>query len=306
MSHGRSIRIYLADGSAAGIRHAEIVNWTGQAVVCPRARMAELKAWEEAQRPGVYLLVGDDPEGTRPLIYVGEAEHVLDRLRQHVADEKKEFWDQVVLFTSKDANLTKAHVKYLESRIVELAREIDRARLVNGNTPPRPSLPRADRDAMEEFLGPARLLLAALGFTALQPLARRSNKDTAEGPSGPLAGVELRLVVPKRGTDARGHQTDEGFVVLAGSKGDGETRDSLQKGWRALREELLADRSLVARDGGIEFTRDVLFASSSAAASVTLGGVWGGRTGWKTTDGRTLADLESALALAADVAPEGG
>jgi hypothetical protein len=297
MSHGRTIRIYLADGSAAGIRHAEVVNWTGQAVVCPRARVAELKDWEEAQRPGVYLLVGDDPDGTRPLVYIGEAEHVLDRLKQHAADGKKDFWDQVALFTSKDANLTKAHVKYLESRIVELAREIDRAKLVNGNTPPRPSLPRADRDAMEEFLGPARLLLAALGFTALQPLARRA-ADSAVGPSGPLAHVELRLVVPKRHTDARGHQTDEGFVVLAGSKGDATLRGSLQKGWLALREELIADGSLRTTPTGVQFERDVLFASPSAAASVTMGGVWGGRTGWKTAEGATLADLENGLVTA--------
>ena len=303
MSHGRSIRIYLADGSAAGIRHAEVVNWTGQAIVCPRTRVAELKGWEEAQRPGVYLLVGDDPEGTRPLVYIGEAEHVLDRLKQHVADEKKDFWDQVVLFTSKDANLTKAHVKYLESRIVELVREIDRARLSNGNTPPRPSLPRADQDAMEEFLGPARLLLAALGFTALQPLARRA-ADNSVGPSGPLAHIELRLVVPKRQTDARGHQTDEGFVVVAGSKGDGTLRDSLQKGWRALREELVADGSIRTTPTGIEFARDVLFASPSAAASVTMGGVWGGRTGWKTADGVTLADLEGGLAAPSVAEPE--
>lgn len=303
MSHGRSIRIYLADGSAAGIRHAEVVNWTGQAVVCPRARVAELKEWEEAQRPGVYLLFGDDPEGTRPLVYIGEAEHVLDRLKQHAADAKKDFWDQVVLYTSKDANLTKAHVKYLESRIVELAREIDRARLVNSNTPPRPSLPRADRDAMEEFIGPARLLLAALGFTALQPLARRAEGST-EGPSGPLADVDLYFKVPKRKVDARGHQTDEGFVVLAGSKGDAKVRDSLSKGWRVMREELVADGSIVATGTGLEFTRDVLFSSPSAAAAVVVGGVWNGRAGWKNAEGVTLGELEGGLAATDDTEPD--
>jgi hypothetical protein len=303
MSHGRTIRIYLADGSAAGIRHAEVVNWTGQAVVCPRARVAELKGWEEAQRPGVYLLVGDDPEGTRPLVYVGEAEHVLDRLKQHVADEKKDFWDQVVLFTSKDANLTKAHVKYLESRIVELAREIDRTRLYNGNTPPRPSLPRADRDAMEEFLGPARLLLAALGFTALQPLARIAS-NAAEGPSGPLADVELRLSIPKRGVDARGHLTDEGLVVRSGSKGDRTVRSTLSKGWVAMRSELLADGSVMDTGTVIEFKRDVLFASPSAAASLVAGGSWNGRAGWKNADGVTLGELEGGLAAPPAAEPD--
>ena len=51
MPLGRSIRIYLSDGSVAGIRHGEIVNWTGQAISCPRARFPELRDWPEA--PGI-------------------------------------------------------------------------------------------------------------------------------------------------------------------------------------------------------------------------------------------------------------
>lgn len=297
MAHGRTIRIHLADGSATGIRHAEVVNWTGQAIVCPRARVAELKEWDESQRPGVYLLVGDNPDGTRPLMYVGEAEHVLDRLRSHVVDESKAYWDQVVLFTSKDANLTKAHVKYLESRLVELAREIDRVKLMNANTPPRPSLPRADRDAMEEFLGPASLLLAALGFVALQRLSGRPGGE-APGAHGPLSHIELKFQVPKRGIDATGHATDEGIVVRAGSIGDAAVRDSLQKGWRALRDDLVADGSIVIQGATLRFARDVVFRSPSAACAIVAGGVWNGRTGWKDNQGRTLGELEDALVAA--------
>jgi hypothetical protein len=303
MSHGRSIRIYLADGSASGIRHAEVVNWTGQALVCPRARVPELADWEEAQRPGVYMLVGDDPDGVRPLMYIGEAEHVLDRLRQHASDRGKDFWDQVVLFTSKDANLTKSHVKYLESRLVELAREIGRVSMMNANTPPRPSLPRADRDAMEEYLGPARLLLAALGFTALQPLARRPETGV-EGPTGPLAQIELRFVVPKRGVDARGHLTDEGMVVLRGSRGDSKVRDSLSKGWRALREQLITDGTIRDTGAGIVFERDTLFSSPSAASGVLSGGVWNGRQGWRSAAGVTLAELEGGAPVEAEPEPD--
>lgn len=303
MSHGKSIRIFLADGSATGIRHAEVVNWTGQAIVCPRTRVGELKDWEESHRPGVYLLVGDDPAGSRPQIYVGEAENVFERLRQHVKDEKKDFFDQVLLFTSKDANLTKAHVKYLESRIVELARAVERATLVNGNTPPRPSLPRSDRAAMEEFLGPVRLLMAALGFFALQPLSKSasggdgatSESAGAGGPSGPLAETLLHLSVPKRGVTASGISTDEGFVVHKGSVGVAEPRDSLSKGWRAFREELIGEGSATLGDDAMQFERDVLFSSSSAAASVLTGGSRNGRAAWKTSSGESLGQLEDAL-----------
>ena len=108
-THGRTVRIYLADGSPTGIRHAEVVNWTGQAIVCPRARIGELAEWPQAQRPGIYLLLGEDPEFSRPMAYIGEAENVLTRLKQHIV--KKEFWDQVVFFTSKDDNLLTCYAR---------------------------------------------------------------------------------------------------------------------------------------------------------------------------------------------------
>jgi hypothetical protein len=245
------------------------------------------------------------PTARDRLVYVGEAENVQDRIKTHTKDPKKDFWDQVALFSSKDSNLTKAHVKYLESRVVELMRDINRVTLANGNTPPRPSLPRADRDAMEEFLGPMRLLLAALGFTWLQSLAKTSGSDaTSPGPSGPLANVLLHFKVPKRGVAAQGYSTDEGLVVLAGSKGDSKVRDSLSKGWRKIREELVADGAIEDTGDGTMFKRDVLFSSPSAAAGVVSGGVWNGRAGWKDEHGTTLGHLEDALIASADA--EGG
>ena len=119
MSFGKSIRVYLADGIATGIKHAEIVNWTGQAISCPRKRIAELKDWSESRLPGVYFLVGEDVEHDIPLVYIGESENVHERLSTHGV--KKEFWREVVFFTNKDENLTKAHIRYLESRLVRQA-----------------------------------------------------------------------------------------------------------------------------------------------------------------------------------------
>jgi hypothetical protein len=157
---GRSIRIYLDKGEVSGIRHAELANWTGQALLCPRSRMGELGAWEGvARRPGVYFLLGAEQLTSRE-VYIGESESVLDRLKQHVGDE---FWHEVLFFTSKDANLTKSHVKYLESRLVEDARKARRYVVRNGNLPRQSGLPLADRDAMEEFLIQVPMLLGVLG-----------------------------------------------------------------------------------------------------------------------------------------------
>ena len=213
-NHGRTVRIYLADGSPTGIRHAEVVNWTGQAIVCPRARIGELSNWAESQRPGIYILVGEDPALSIPLAYVGEAENVWTRLKQHVAH--KDFWDQVVFFTGKDDNLTKAHVKYLESRMVALALEAKRIKLEIGAAPTMSSLPRPDQADMEAFLESARILLGSLGFNFLEPVRKHKGDEDPPGNIGPLSHITLYLKLEKRGISAEVTVTDEGFVVAKG------------------------------------------------------------------------------------------
>ncbi len=294
---GKTVRIYLADGTATGIRHAEVVNWSGQAIVCPRGRVSDLADWEQSQRPGVYVLLGEDSVGSKPAAYIGETENVLTRLKQHV--DKKDFWNQVVFFTSKDDNLTKSHVKYLESRMVSLAQRAGRAALENGNVPQIPTLPRPDRDAMEEFLESVQILLPALGFPLLRRIAAK-NPETGgpEGPTGPLAEVMLSFTEKKKPTRAQGASTDEGFVVFAGSKGRKDASDSVSKGAQALRQRLIDEGRIAIRDDSIEFVDDVLFSSPSMAAAVVCGGSRNGREVWKTDDGRRLKDLEEALLAA--------
>ncbi len=301
-AHGRTVRIYLADGSPTGIRHAEVLNWTGQAIVCPRGRIGELSNWPESQRQGLYILFGEDPGDSTPLAYIGEAENVWTRLKQHVTG--KEFWEQAVFFTSKDENLTKAHVKYLESRVVDLALAAKRIKLENGSTPPMSGLPRPDRDAMEEFLEAARILLGSLGFNFLEPVLSYKSGDQSTSNKGPLSLITLYLKVEKRGISAEGTVTDEGFVVAEGSIAEKTPKDSLSPGYSKRRAELLQQGALVETESHVKFTQDVLFSSPTAAASVVCAGMWGGRKGWKDEHGTTLEDLEKQV-VGAPVTPEG-
>ena len=295
---GKSIRIYLADGTPTGIRHAELVNWSGQAMVCPRGRVNELRLWAESRRPGVYFLVGDDEPQGQPTVYVGHAENIVDRLKDHI--QKKDFWNRVVFFTSKDDNLTKVHVKYLEGRLVQLATEAGRAQLQNGNVPQLPVLPRADCDAMEEFLGPLRILLGALGFLLLQSVTSTSDSRVSGTDEGTLVGKKLRFRLPKRGVEAAGAVSDEGFVVFAGSIGDAEERDYLAKGARKYREQLTTDGT-IAQDGEkIRFTKNALFTSPSMAACVLSGASYNGRDVWKDENGSSLKILEEQMTERAD------
>jgi hypothetical protein len=293
---GRTIRIYLADGSPMGIRHAELVNMTIQAVVCPRSRVAALQKWPEAQRPGVYMLVGEDENG--PLAYIGESENVLKRLPDHLG--KREWWQQVVFVTSKDDNLTKAHVKYVESRFQSLAERASRIPLQKGKASEQPNLPKPDRDAMEEYILNARILLSALGFPYLD--LPNHGSVTNQGPSAVdstdsgLTGVTFTFSVKKTGVQAQGALTDEGFVVFQGSVGAKALSGTLPSGWTAFRQSLFASGAIVDSDTGVAFVRDVLFKSPSAAAAILAGGSRNGLESWKASDGRTMKQIEEAQA----------
>ena len=117
---GRTVRMYLVDGIPGGVMTVEIMNWTGMVTVAPRTQLADLATRTEIRRTGIYVLAGDNPESsTLPeAIYIGESDSVWERLIQHSKDQAKDFWRRTVIITSKDDNLTKAHVRYLESRLI--------------------------------------------------------------------------------------------------------------------------------------------------------------------------------------------
>lgn len=310
MALGKSIRIYLADGSVSGVRHGEIVNWTGQAIACPRSRFPELREWSEAKRPGVYFLVGQDEDTGRDAVYIGEAEVVLDRLYSHISG--KEFWTELVAFTSKDDNLTKGHVRYLESRLVQLANEARRYEVQNSASPQLPALPRADRDAMEDFIDGVRTLLGVIGHRVLEPLVSRPvEPKPVEPPVAPPTAPESphpqtppAPITPRPATFqirvsnliATAVRTDEGLVVLANSEAASSVQPSLSTSYRALRDRLLNSGVLTVNGPKLKFTRDHLFSSPSQAAAVIVGYSINGRDAWRTPDGVTFSDFETRLA----------
>jgi hypothetical protein len=296
MPIGKSIRVYLADASAAGIRYAEVVNWTGQAVACPRSRLGELPSWPEASKPGVYFLFEARLGDSKPLAYIGESENVAERLTSH--DRAKEFWNEVVVFTSKDENLTKAHVKYLESTLVNLAKAADRYDLENGNTPPMSSLPRADRDAMAEFTENIRMVLGTLGYPVLEPLLRqRPALPPSQEAAQPILqprNEALELVFKVNNLTAYGSVTDEGFVLKRGSQLSRTNTESAAARVIKTKEQLLADGRLVQEGDHLTLQEDFLLSSSSYAAVMVAGTSRSGPQSWMTKDGRTLKSLEDA------------
>ncbi|RYY90236.1 MAG: GIY-YIG nuclease family protein [Chitinophagaceae bacterium] len=293
---GKSIRIYLKDGTVTGIKFGEVVNQTIQSISCPRLRVSELGELPEANRPGVYFLFGEDENTGEAKAYIGEAENVYNRLQSHIAN--KDFWNEVIFFVSKDENLTKSHVKYLESGLIQLAFSARRYKVENQNLPQQSSLPLADRDAMEEFLTYIKLLIGVMGHKLLEEayVAQRvmiRNNPTAEEVQAADIAFSLELFLDMASLKAKAVQTDEGIVVLAGSEAALAVR-SIGAGYKELRERLIQNSTLVLNDNKYIFQNNSLFNSSSAASAVILGYNSNGRVDWKDAKGRTLRDIENS------------
>jgi len=278
-----TITLFLPRGEAKSLRTAEISNWTGKAIAAPRTEFEDLLIREELERAGIYILTGRDPLTNSPHAYIGEAEVIRDRLKQHKA---KEFWVSAIVFTSKDENLNKAHVRYLESRLLAEAAQIKRFTL-DQNQATGAKLSESDRANMEVFLSHIRQLLPVLGSDLLTPIAEPT---TSSQPGGVL-------LCQIKGALARGQRTANGFVIYRGSTAVLEERPSAKKYpyLTAVRKQLVEDGTLVEKDGFLLFTHDAEFSSPSAAAAVIHGGSANGLTAWESKDGKTLKSLDEGL-----------
>jgi len=276
-----TIKLFLPKGDAKSLRTAEISNWTGKAVAAPRTELEQLLAREELEKAGIYILIGNDPHTNAARAYIGEAEVIRERIKQH---KTKEFWVSAIVFVSKDENLTKAHVRYLESRLLAEAIEVGRFTLEQ-NQAGGSRLPESDREDMEVFLERIRQLLPVLGSDILAPIAQPTSKEQPGGG---------QLFCRVKGAEARGQRTANGFVVWRGSTAVLEERPSAENYPYTLnqRKQLRADGTLVEKDGLLSFTRDVEFTSPSAAAVVIHGGSANGLIVWKAKDGRSLKQLD--------------
>jgi hypothetical protein len=297
---GKQLRLFLVDGSPGGLSTAEIMNWTGHVVSGPRSDIGQLLQRDEVHRTGVYVLLGDDAEAPGGVaIYVGEGDEVATRLRQHARGEEqggKDFWDRVIVITSKDANLTKAHARYLESRMIATATDASRSRLVNGTAPPPILLPEADAADMEYFLTQVLIVLSVLGVSAFRIARPQVSAAGVTPATEPPVSPTFFLEVPKNRIRATARQIDGEFTVLEGSVARGSWQGTHRHpGYRQLHSALLADGSLIIDDGGLaRFSRDVAFSSPSAAAAVVTGRAANGRTAWVAEEsGMMFGDWES-------------
>lgn len=278
------ITLFLVRGDAKSLRTAEIGNWTGKAIAAPRTEIDELLKREELEKSGVYILSGIDPISGSPRAYIGEAEVIRERLKQH---KTKEFWVSAIVFVSKGEDLNKADVRYLEGRLIAEAIQVGRFTLENSQAGGS-KLSEADRETMEVFLSYIRQLLPVLGSELLIPIAPHPTANNQ---------ADRPLVCRIKGAKAFGQRTPDGFVIFQGSTAVLQERPATlrrQPYLVELRNKLVADGTLAQQDGFYVFTKNAEFSSPSAAASVIHGGGANGLTEWRTEHEKNLIQLDES------------
>jgi len=292
---GKHIELFLVEGVPGGITTAEIAGWTGHVLAGPRSDLGDVLRRPEAKRNGAYFLLGDDEEAVGGVrCYIGRTENFINRFRDHSA--KKEFWDRIVLITSKDDSFTEGHWGYLEWRLVELAKQAARVTLANGNDPQGRKLSEAQASDMEAFLAQLQIVLPVLGVNAIRvrPQAAPAQASKDASPVFSLTNAKLKV-------EATAQQLGDEFTVLRGSRivgtwsaiGKAESTQRSYAAYRAQHERLVADGSIAVEGGVGVLTRDVPFGSPSSAGAIALGRSCNGRIEWKTPDGGSYGDWEN-------------
>lgn len=283
MAFGKSIELFLVNGTADSIITAELSNWNGKAIKIPRIEVASC-AREDITQAGVYFLFCKE-EDDSDSVYIGEAENIKERLVQHIrdsqAEKEKYYWNTAVIFIGRDLN--KALIRYLENRLVEIARNSKRYIVLTKNTYKNTVMKESQISAMEEFIENIKILINALGYKVLEPMVQTAN--------GELVDVSAEYTLAQGTAKATGVVTSEGFVLLKGAViNEKVSVKSLNSGIIRLREKYLTDNHVQ----DLVTTEDILFSSSSAAADFVLGYSVSGPKTWKANDGRSLKEVEAS------------
>ena len=281
MAYGKSIELFLANGTADSLITAELSNWNGKAIKIPRIEVSDCKR-DDIKGAGVYFLFCKE-EDDSDSVYIGESETIQERLNQHIrdynADKEKFYWTTAVIFLGRDLN--KALIRYLEDRFVQIARESKRYKVLTKNTYGKTIMKESQTAAMEEFIDNVRILINALGYKVLEPTVHNDPNSTVD---------DETLFLNLGNASGKGMVTTEGFVLFAGAVLNEKTSEkSLSKGAATLRKKHLASNKV--KD--FVTTEDILFSSSSAAADFVTGYSVSGPATWKNSAGVTLKELEA-------------
>lgn len=243
----------------------------------PRNKMKEIKKLENINKVGVYILFGNNEQTGRKLAYIGKSTNICNRLREQ--NREKEFWSEAVAFVSRTTDLSETYIGYVESKLYSEATKVGRYEVENEQGPAEKDLSKSEKIVANKLVNEIKLIISMLGYKLFEEIINREEEQTIER--------ECLYLKNHGEVYAKGIMTNEGFVILKGSKlkeGISEgISPSLVKYVRREREsEDIVDN---------EFVNDHVCSTPSMAAVLVLGRNSNGYTEWKDANGKTLRKI---------------
>lgn len=292
--HGKSINLYLMDGTANGRVKCTLANWTGVAYKIPRIELEKCKERDDLKQSGVYFLFGTSDQTGGNVVYIGQAgsrkngEGILYRLQEHKRNPGKDYWTEAIVFTTSNNSFGPTEISYLENRFYSMAQSAKRYIVKNGNDPTPGHITEEKESELEEFVDYAKIVMGTLGHKIFEPLTGTEQPSS----NAPGSVLEILLFLKRKSRksgkliEAQCKQTSEGFVVLAGSHIETIDSSSIPAKIQESRKKANISETGILQE-------DVLFRSPSYAACFVLGGHANGLTEWKNHQGKSLKDIET-------------
>lgn len=269
MNKGKTITTYLVDGNPNGIRTCFISNKICKAVIIPRAKLTDAKKRPELNQPALYILLSDSEDK----IYIGETEDFLARIKHH--ESNKSFWEEAIIFVSKDNDLTKSDVKHLEYLAIKQAQETARYSVEENKVSPKlTNLPEHQLASIEEFFEDVCVLSSFLGVPVFEKVKRQKQE---------LFNCKVKRI------EAKGFYSENGFTVLKGSKIPIKTQPSFKS--KESRDAKLKTTTIKFDDEFVILSKDLTFKSPSAASSFSRGHASNGWIDWVNDNGQSLDEV---------------
>ena len=286
---GKSINLYLMDGTASGRVKCCLSNWTGVAYKIPRTELDKCKDRDDLKQSGVYFLYGTSDQTGENVVYIGQAgarkngEGILFRLQEHKRNPDKDYWTEAIVFTTSNNSFGPTEISYLENRFCNLAIEAKRYAVKNGNDPTQGHITEEKESELEEFIDYAKIVMGTLGHKVFEKIVSAFQN---KGGSTESYAEQVVFELKQGSSDAKGQRTSDGFVILRDSKIKMTIAPSCPKHATSAREQ---HADLIEVDGRL--ISDILLRSPAEAACFVTGTSISSEA-WKTHDGRTIKEVE--------------
>lgn len=291
MKHSKNFNLFLMDGEVTGRIKCTLSNWTGVAYKIPRSHLDKCKDRQDLKQSGVYFLFGKNDDGADE-VYIGQAgirkngEGVLFRVSEHLKDET--YFSDAVMLTTQNNSFGPTEISYLENKFTNMAIDVDRYEVRNGNDPNPGNVTEEKESELEDFIDYSKMVLGVLGYKIFVPIINKELKIEDKIDDEEVLYLSTKTKKSGKSISAKCKRTSEGFVVLKDSMIELIDSKSLSKSIKEIRDKCKISNEII--DG--KLTKNYLFNSPSYAAMFVLGMSRNGRTEWKTKSGETLKELE--------------